>query len=215
MTEPAEFVVKNSLLLLIAYWDFHYTMRNWLKIIKSFICCIICKVNSCKINTFLAETIWISWNSNTVLLAALTVHAVQTSTIQCILTDFLLILSNMNFLSPSWFYCTSRPEVILQSDDFAFVPFLDRRKSFLLKSSCDFWIFYYALVENKAIRIVIFEWFLDDLNVKKLFWMNVSASCADFFNRFDILDLSWLLWIIESLKWLTLVIENRMIEVFV
>ena len=100
--------------LFIVYENFHYTMRNWFKIIRSFICCIVCKVNFCKINIFFVETIWISWNSNTILFVALTIRVVEMSTIQCILIDFLLILSNVNFLS-FWFW------MILYSCNFVIV----------------------------------------------------------------------------------------------
>ena len=43
---PAELVVEGPLgLLLVAYWDLHYTMRNWPKVVRSPICCIVCRVN--------------------------------------------------------------------------------------------------------------------------------------------------------------------------
>ena len=44
--------------------------------------------------------------------------------------------------------------------------------------------------------------------VKNSFCIKVSTSCANFFNCFDIFDLSLLLRIIENLKRLTFVVEN-------
>ena len=119
--------------------------------------------------------------------------------------------------------------IVLILNDIVFMQSRSRSKNFssnrclfLLKSACDLllrmlWYFDFWCSELKARRSKSLLWhcfFKYDLNVENSFCMNALTSCADFFNRFDVFDLSWLLWIIESLKKLTFVIENRMIECF-
>ena len=89
----------------IVYWAFHCTMWICSKMIKSFICCIVVKVNFREINILFEKQYRIFCIvSNAVLLYTLSIHVVETSTIQCILIDFSLILSNVNFLSHFWFW---------------------------------------------------------------------------------------------------------------
>ena len=117
------------------------------------------------------------------------------------LTKFSLILLNLNFLFFSWFW------IVLYSCDFASMRFLDRRKSFLLRIFLLFWLFMFW-TENRTIEVIVFELFLDDLNVENSFWIKTLTSCANFFNRFDVLDLRLLLWIIENLTRFAFVDEN-------
>ena len=130
-------------------------------------------INSCKINVFVVET----------------------SFIQCILIDFLLILSNVNFLS---FFCF---EIVLHSYKFS-IAFSRWNHVLSLKSS---WNFLLCFCWNQ--RLIHLSYF-DDLNVKNSFCMKVSTSCANFFNRFNVFDLWLLLWVVENSKWLTFVVKN-------
>ena len=118
-----------------------------------------------------------------------------------ILIKFSLILLNLNFLFFFWFW------TVLYSCDFASMRFLDRRKNFLLRIFLLFWFFMFW-TENKTIEIIVFELFLDDLNVKNSFWIEILTNCANFFNRFDVFDLRLLLWIIENLTRFAFVDKN-------
>ena len=64
---------------------------------------------------------------------------------------------------------------------------------------CSYFDSWYFAKRNKTIEIVIFALFFNNLNVKILFCMNVSTRCANFFNCFDVFDLSLLLW--QSKAW--------------
>ena len=171
-------------LFLIAYWNLRYAIFDWRWSSRS----IVVRLSE---STSAKSTVFY-WD-NTKLL-----------------TRFLLILSNLNFLSFYWFW------LILRSFDFVFVRFLDRSRSFLLKSSCDFLsrIFCFVLLLKSSFDLLLrmflifwflmlcieseaIEFFLYDLNMKNLFCMKVSTSCAVFFNCLDVLDLSLLLWVIE------------------
>ena len=147
------------------------------------------------------ETVWIFWNvSNAFLLYALTTHVVETSTIQYILFDFLLVLSNVNFLSFFWSW------VELHSCDFLI-------ECFLLKSPCDFLteIFWYVLVvdivrstfenvldilasdlsiESRMIEVVVLKLSLDDLNI--VYGRFISHECFDKMCR--LFQLFWCFW---------------------
>ena len=129
----------------------------------------------------------------------------------------------------------SRSEVVLQSNDFASVSFLDRRRSFLLKSSFDqflfkslsslslklfllFWLLKFC-DENKAIKAVALELFLDDLNI----WYKKSISHESFDKLRKLSQSIWCFWfvvivmnsskleMIDACRWRHQ--RNRMIEI--
>ena len=100
--------------------------------------------------------------------------------------------------------------------------FLDRRESFLLKSSCGFstWVSCYVFVEviirsaldvsirgrggrSRYSRIVS-----RDLDIVDSSWIEALASCAGLSNHLDVLGLSLLLWIVEDLEWLAFVARD-------
>ena len=180
---------KHSFVLSFAKSILAKSTSFWWNNIKFF------KINSCKINIF----------------------AVEISMIQCILIDFLLIISNVNFLSSSWFWMT------LYSCDFAVVDeifcsnqhsicscecidvlvkmycfeFLSwSRFDLILKTFLIFWRLIFEIA-NESTEIVAFALFFVIWKIENSFWMSISTSCADFFNRLDVFDLSILLWIIE------------------
>ena len=185
MIVSAKLVAESSLLLLfVAYWNLHHANFDWRWSRRSFV----------------ASSSW----------SALAESASFYRNSTKLLTKFLLILLNLNFLSSYWFW------LILRSFDFAFVRFLDRLRSFLLKSSCDFLsrIFCFVLLLKSSFDLLLrmflifwflmlcieseaIEFFLYDLNMKNLFCIKASTSCEVFFNCFDVLDLSLLLWVIE------------------
>ena len=160
-------------------------MTNWLN------CCFF-MISSCKINIFMIET----------------------STIQCILIDFLLILSNVNFLSSFWFWMT------LYSCDFAIDAIsrsLKKRhievviwlfdKNILLCFCCSrrsinfwecFWYFdFWCRHRDAKIEIIVLEWLLDDLSIK--YEEFISHECFDKLRRF--FQSLWRFWfVITAMK---------------
>ena len=121
---------RRELIAVIVYWDFHYTMQNWLKIIESFICCIVCRVNSCKVNIFFVKQYEVSAWSQIVILVTFVWSDYWRY--NCVLIDFLLILLNVNFYRFDFeLHCI---HVISQLCHFsiwkciAFISFLDFKK---------------------------------------------------------------------------------------
>ena len=166
MTMSTMLVAKYSLLLLlVAYWNFHYANLTRDDQATQLLFFRVSFLQSSSCYRDVDDTI--------------------------ALTRFLLILSNMNFLS-SWSW------TVLHSREVAFLRFLAR------------WRNSYWLVE-----VVVVSWEFES-EISNCFFMTrtssirltlrFSTNCADFFNHFDVLDLSLLLWIIESLKWLTFVV---------
>ena len=132
ITKSTKFVVENSLLLLFIEL---FVMRCefvrkyiWLKMIKSFDCCFFLSIFA---NQFLLK----QYKIFAIVLNAISFVTFTISIdfdwmfINVIKFEFFIVFSILNYI--------------------AFVRFLDRRKSFLLKSSCDFstWIFCYVFVE--------------------------------------------------------------------
>ena len=170
--------------------------------------------------SILAKSIFFWWNNMKffkIYSCKINIFVVEMSMIQYILIDFLLIISNVNFLSLFWFWMT------LYSCDFAIVDeiFCSNQHSIcfcecidiLIKMYCfeflswsrfdlilkTFLIFWRSMFEiaNEWIEIVVFALFFVIWLIENSFWMSISTSCANFFNRFDVFDLSILLWIIE------------------
>ena len=130
-------------------------------------------VSSCRINILVAET----------------------SSIQCILTDFLLVLSNVGSLSLSCSGAVLHPyKFSVAFSRWDHVLSLKPPWSFLL---CSCW----------SQRLTHLS-YLDGLSVGDSFCMEVSASCADFSNRLNVLGLWLLLWVVEGSEWLALVARD-------
>ena len=191
MTKSTKLVVKNSLLLL--FIEIFSIMRNWLKMIKSFICCIVVKINFRKINILHVKQYWIFCIvSNAVLLYALSIDVVETSTIQCILIDFLLILSNMNFLSSFWFW------IVLHSDKIRSRVSVEIIMKFSFKDILLCFCWNHRSINSWKCSWYFVALFLHDCsNIMNSFWIEILTNCANFFDDFDVFDLSSLSWIIE------------------
>ena len=151
-----------------------FIMRIWLKMINWFNCC--CFLNQFLQNQhFSCKIIWIFSNSNTILLVVSQLTLSKRKQQNCILIDFLLTLSNVNFLLFFWFwivlhsdkiqsrvsvkitcYCRNRHEISFSRKCFVM---------FLLKSTFDqflmfliFWFLISTLKQNdrnRCIEIII------------------------------------------------------------
>ena len=156
--------------LFIAFENFHYTRRNWLKIVESFICCIVCKINQLfQINFYWINTRFLQ--SYQMLIKFVTF---------AIYVEFDWIFVNFieyEFLLSSWFW------IALYLCDFAFVRFFDR--VFLLKSTFDFLkmflIFWFLMFCNKNKMI---ESLLYDLNIENSFCIEVLDQLRLLFQSF-------------------------------
>ena len=135
-------------------------------------------ISFCKIHLSY-KTIWIFWNSYTILFVALQLTLSKHKRYNCVLIDFLLILSNVNFLS-FWFW------TVLHSNQTRFVFLLKVVMKFpnlnillcfveiVVRSTVDrtvrILIFDVSMTfdvqhQNETIEFIVFEWFLDDLNI--------------------------------------------------
>ena len=182
MLMSAIFVAKNSMLLLLVAWllklvscdvdsfrnnrfaqllffswsiftestFFLWNNMSFMKFEYDFVCCID---NSCDRNV--DDTMYLDWIS-----------------VSFIEREFFIIVLILNCFAFMRFrnHVISRLEIVLRLNDFAFVSFLDRRKSFLLKSSCDFLtrIFWHVFIEIIARSVFdVFDvsiWKRDDHN---------------------------------------------------
>ena len=119
---PAELVARNPLLLLLVAWllgpplyDVDSTGSGQLAQL------LLLHGQLLQSQHLPCGTVWSTcMTSDTVLLVALTAQAAETSTIQCILTDFLLALSNVGFLPPFWprlyrIHMTSRSRALVKA----------------------------------------------------------------------------------------------------
>ena len=129
--------------------------------------------------------------SNAVLLATFVVSAdLSIDDTICTLSESLLILSNLSFLSSSWSW------IVLHSRDF------DHRRKLCSNHRL------IALLRVFWIVSETIESFLCDLNMKKSFWIEIFDKLRLLFRS------SWCSWSVvtamsnRDLKWLTLVAEN-------
>ena len=122
-----------------------------------------------------------------------------------ILTEYLLILSNLKFLSFFWF------QAVLHSCDFSIIEriFCCNHRLFLT-------IFYLSTqllmfqTENETIEVVILEWRLDDLRIEYEKFI-VHRSFDKLRRLFQSFSRFWSVITVmndRDLKWLTLVVEN-------
>ena len=129
------FVTKNSsLLLLIVYWDFHYAMWTWSKMIKSFNCCFFQ-------NRLLQSQHFFCWNNmNFMKFEYDFVCCIDSSRRRNVNDTIYFDWFFVNFVKCEFF-------IVLILNDIVFMQFRNRSKSFnsnrclfLLKSTCDLFL---------------------------------------------------------------------------